>query len=455
MKELIIIIFSFFLFLIPEYSYARVKKTITLEQLVQITLKRSPALELARLKLAKYEAMLNSTKLLYLPRLQISSKAAPTPTYRCVVPEEWMNLVELNGMSEKEFQEKYCVGTNRDDSITTELDGYFLRFRTQAIMPLYTFGKISYARAMAKQAVNAGEYGVKQVNNHIKFLVYKSYYSRKAVFELKKLMKEADKEILKAKNKAESLEMEGKITPAEYLRLKLGFNQINIQQLEIDRMDKLTLSALRILTGNDKMDISSKHVPLKKTKKVPSLDALLKITLNNNPQFKMKKKARAVANANIGLAKAAFYPDLAVFARYTLTLSNSDDPKSAFAKDGLHSNSLAFGIGLDWKIDFYKLVSSLRSARNQKRQIEAEIAVFKDKIRMELGQARQDIVYNQKKLDLTLRGIKLARAWAVTTNENNKNGKYKPKEIIDSLAAYFKNKIAFYEVKYALFIAWK
>jgi outer membrane protein TolC len=456
-------IFLFYLFLPIQITNGKppVKHSMSKVAMPQIGLKkilslaktRSPLLLRARIKVRQYEAMLSGSNLLRYPQFSLSLKGAPSPKYECVMPDEWLSSANLNGMSEHEFKEKYCVGTNIDDDITTELDGYALRFQVKAVLPLYTFGKIAYTKALAQAAVRGGQAGVKKADKTIEFLVKKAFYARKSALEIKKLVGEAVVMMAQAREKAEEDEEDSKITPTDLIRLKLGENLILRKKLEVNRMDVLTLEALKILTGK------SIDIDVKSANPIPSgfplsLKKLLKIARRNRPEIKMLKSVRAMKIARIGIAKAAFYPNIGLFARYTLKLSNSDDPQNAYYNDGLHGNSLAFGVGIEMKFDPSKMITELRMARLDKKETDARIAASGDLLKMQIVKSREEVIYNIKKIKLIIKGIKLSRAWVMALSDKESSGEVKPKEMVDSLSSWFKLKLSLAESRYQLNIAW-
>ncbi|PKN32181.1 MAG: hypothetical protein CVU63_20095, partial [Deltaproteobacteria bacterium HGW-Deltaproteobacteria-20] len=99
------------LFSFPLAAPASAPEAMGLKDLWHIVKNKSPDADKARFQLARAQALVKGSNLLWLPRISYSVQGAPSPTYRCTVPEAWMPSTLPTGMSEQEFRETFCVGT--------------------------------------------------------------------------------------------------------------------------------------------------------------------------------------------------------------------------------------------------------------------------------------------------------------------------------------------------------
>jgi outer membrane protein TolC len=424
-----------------------------LKDIWHIAKSKSPDTDKARFQLACAQALVRGSNLLWMPRISYSVQGAPSPTYRCTVPEAWMPATLPAGMSEEEFRETYCVGTDRDDSITLNLDGYALRFEVRAVVPLYTFGKIDYLKAQARAARDAAKAGGTLTRQKLWLTVRRGYFARRAYLESAKLSGRARKLLDDAGAKAEAYEEEGKITPTDLLRFKLGENEFAQKELDLARVGELTAATLHYLTGRP-VEVRLSDPWEAVTTRPDPVDHLVGRAVERRPELRMLAAARAAAVAQAGLARARMYPDFGLFVRYRLALSNSDDPKSAFASDPLHGNSLVFGLGLEGTLDFGSQVTSLRLAHLEQRELEARYAAARDALALELTSARQDVILALDKLVLIEKGQKLARAWLIALADQEAIGVLKPRDMVDALSALFKLQFSYWEVRAQLENAW-
>ncbi len=432
-------IVSFFLFF-------SAPKPVGLSELWELARQRSHDTERAEIQLRRADSLVKGSRMLWLPRLSYSVQGAPSPTYRCVVPEAWMDAARPLDMTEREFRETFCVGTDRDDSITLNLDGYAIRMEVRAAMPLWTFGKTDYARAQANAMRDMSLAGVSLARQRLWLMVRKAYYARRAYLESQKLADEAGKLLEEAGARAELYEENGTISPTDLLRFKLGENDFGQRKLELDRLGELTAGTLRFLAGRP-VEVRTSDPWEADLKRPPSMKVLLEKALASRPELRALEAARTVAIAKTGLARTRMYPDLGIFVRYRLALSNSDDPKSAYANDPLHGNSMVFGLGLEGQLDFSSQLTQMRLARLEQRESESRLAAARDALELELLNARQDLILAIDRLVLIERGRKLSRAWVMALHDQEKLGVVKPREMVDSLSALFRLQFNYWEAR--------
>ncbi len=426
--------------------------TLGLKELWQIVKKRSPEAERARLQLERARTLAQGSTLLWLPRISYSVQGAPSPTYRCTVPEAWMPSTLPAGMSEQEFRETFCVGTNQDDSVTLDLDGYALRFEVRAVMPLFTFGKLEYARAQARAVQAAATANAGLTRQKLWLTVRRAYFSRRAYLESRALALRAQKLLDDASEKAVEYEEQSKISPTDLLRFRLGENEFAQRRLELDRLGELSAATLHYLAGKP-VEVRAQDPWALDETRPGALDRLVRQAAGRRPELRLLEAARATAVAQAGLARARMYPDLGLFVRYRLALSNSDDPKSAYLSDPLHANSLSFGLGLEGTLDFGMQLTAVRLARADQRDVEARLAAARDALRLELASARQDVLLALDRLTLVEKGRKLARAWLVALSDQEAAGVMKPRDMVDALQTMFKLEFSYWELRAQLELA--
>ncbi|MBU1070623.1 TolC family protein [Myxococcota bacterium] len=441
------------LFSFPLAAPASAPEAMGLKDLWHNVKNKSPDADKARFQLARAQALVKGSNLLWLPRISYSVQGAPSPTYRCTVPEAWMPSTLPTGMSEQEFRETFCVGTDRDDSITLNLDGYALRFEVKAVLPLYTFGKLDYARAQARAARAAAHAGSELTRQKLWLTVRRSYFARRAYLESRRLSDRARKLLDEAGAKAEEYEENGRISPTDLLRFKLGENEFSQKQLELERLGELTAATLHYLAGRP-VEVRESDPWEAVTTRPDPVDRLVARAVERRPELRLLAAARAAAVAQAGLARARMLPDLGLFVRYRLSLSNSDNPTSAYANDPLHGNTLAFGLGIEGNLDFGAQITAVRLARIEQREIEARFAAAKDALTLEITSVRQDVILALDKLVLIEKGQKLARAWLLALSDQEALGVLKPRDMADALSALFKLQFSYWEVRAQLEIAW-
>ncbi len=422
---------------------------VNLQELWQLAKRRSPDEQKARIQLARAEELVEGSRFLWLPRLSYSLQGGPSPTYRCILPDAWMPATLPEGMTEQDFRETYCVGTDRDDSITLNLDGYVLRFEARAVMPIYTFGKMDYARAQARAMREMARGNAQLTRQKLWLAVRRAYYARRAYLESDRLGKKARKILEEAAEKVAEYEESGRISPVDLLRFKLGQNEFEQRMLELERMGEISRATLEYLAGKP-VEVREDETWEPDLSMPEPLPALVAFAVSRRPEIRVLAAARAQAAAAVGLARARLLPDVGFFVRYRFADSSSDDPRSAYANDALHGNSLVLGLGIEGQLDFAMQITQMRLAELDQREAESRYAALRDAITLELATLRQDVVTAVRKLELTEKALKLARAQLAALVEQENAGVIKPRDMAEAMATFFKLQFGYWEQRVQL-----
>lgn len=422
---------------------------IGLQKLWTLAKQRAPNMQKAYLQVARAEELVEGSRFLWLPRFSYSLQGGPAPTYRCILPDAWMPTTLPEGMTESDFRETYCVGTDRDDSITLNLDGYVLRFEAKAVMPIFTFGKIDYARAQARAMREIAQSGVQTSRQQLWFTVRRTYFSRRAYLESARLAKKASKLLEEATEKVTEYEENGRISPVDLLRFKLGQNEFEQRMLDLERIGEISRATLEYLAGKS-VEVREDE-PWEYDASLPaSLPELVNLALARRPEFRALLAARAQAAAAAGLAQARLLPDIGFFVRYRFADSSSDDPRSAYANDALHGNSLVFGLGIEGHLDFAMQITQMRLAALEQREVESRYAALRDAVTLEIANVRQDVVVTVRKVALTEKALRFAQAQLAALVEQENMGVLKPRDMAEALTTYFKLQFGYWELRLQL-----
>jgi len=403
----------------------------------------------AHFQLARAEELVEGSRFLWLPRLSYSLQGGPFPTYRCILPDSWMPASLPEGMTEQDFRETYCVGTDRDDSLTLNLDGYVLRFEAKAVMPIFTFGKMDYARAQARAMREMARRGVDAGRQKLWLTVRRAYYARRAYLESARLGQKARKLLDEAAEKAAEYEENGRISPVDLLRFKLGQNEFEQRMLDLDRLGEISRATLEYLAGKP-VEVREDEPWELDTTLPADLPGLVAQALSRRPEIQALSAARAQAAAAAGLARARLLPDVGVFVRYRFADSSSDDPRSAYANDALHGNSLVLGLGIEGQLDFVTQITQMRLADIEQREAEARYAALRDAITLEIASLRGEVIAAVRKVELTEKALKLARAQLAALAEQESAGVLKPKELAEAMSTFFKLQFGYWELRLQL-----
>lgn len=445
---------------------AKVKR-YTLAQLVKMVRKHSPAVLAARAKVKSAKMALLKAKLLWVPTAKMTLAFAPAPRVKCVVPEAFRQVTMSDGSSLYDTmytdREKYCLGTNQSDDVKDFIQkydptSYWFRFEASIIQPLYTFGKIAFAKKLARQGVAAQRQRVRQARHSAVRDVRRAYFGLKLARELLFEIDEGWKYLRQAKKRIDKQLAEDSedVDTVDKYRLQLLMTEVRDQVLQLKRAERLALGALRALIGRRApRNLEVDAAPLTRVKtRVKSLKHYLALARSNRPEMRMLRVAIQASKAAVSLRKSMFAPDLAFVIKLRATASSSkDNPSSAYARDALHGTGLYLGLALKWDLDFHFKYTALSAAQSDllaARHLKERATLG---IELQIEKAHDELVTADKRLTLLKKTRKAAKKWLVTMSQRHDLGTADTKKLTDAVKAFFQTQLKLHQVVYELNLA--
>jgi outer membrane protein TolC len=442
-------------------------KRYTLAQLVALVRKHSPAVLAARAKVKSAQAALLKAKLLWVPTAKITFAFAPAPRVECVVPRAFENVQMSDGSNLYNTiysqREKYCMGTNTSDDVRDFIKyydptSYWFRFEASVIQPLYTFGKIRYAKKLARQGVAAQRLRVRQARDEAVRDVRRAYFGLKLARELLFEIDEGWKYLRKAKKRIdkELAADSDDVDTVDKYRLELLMTEVRDQVLQLKRAERLALAALRALIGRRvSRNLEVDQAPLTRVKaEVKPLKHYLALARGNRPELRLLGVAIKASKAAVSLRKSMFAPNLAFVVKLRATTSSSkDNPSSAYARDALHGTGLYLGLALKWDLDFHFKYTALSKARSDllaARHLRERATLG---IELQIEKAHDELVTAGKRLTLLKTARKTARKWLITMSQRHDLGTADTKKLTDAVKAFFQTQLKVHRAVYELNLA--
>lgn len=459
-------------------------RELTLEQWLKLVRLHNPTLRVSRARLKSFDADIFSAKWSWLPVAEVNAAVAPTPRYRCTVPEEflpseWSEAEKQSWMNERvdgvPNRSRYCVSTDKDINVEDfRIQGVYTRFEARLGVPLSALWKRGFALTAARAQKNAGRYRADEIGLSMEKTAGKAYWGVKMAREMLFTLQEGRPILNKAiKRVEEELDSdEGDASMGDKFRLLILKSQLESWVLDAKQVESVALSGLRTLAGGTdraegraegksegggsvdmtKYDVDKK--PLSEAEEeLGSLETHLDSARKHHPQLKMLGEYITGADALVNLRKSEFFPDLVLAGRYLHIHSNSDDPASAFASNRLNANSVYFGLTLRWELDFH-----LKHARLRKAKADA-LAAREGRI-SQVAAIRHDVTeaYNKAltadgKVKLAARAHQHARSWVTAVSQSHDMGLAGAREVADSLRAYFQTKMDYAKAVYEMRLA--
>lgn len=248
--------------------------------------------------------------------------------------------------------------------------GPFWGTQIKAIQPL-NLGQYNVGKKAIQADIRQHELGLLQ-GEHKKEVEFQSYYYNYLLaLEMNRLAKEAKKQIDEAYDKLEEAldNDDPNVSQMDFLKLKANMYVVQEAVSDADRGLKQVLLAIRFsLNLNERDSFSSTDTILTvRTEPLLSLEEIKTMTLNSHPELKQLQAGLQAKSYQMDLAGSKLAPEFFIMAEFEYIKSWAGDrqviQKNAFAQDAVNKLGGTFGIGLRYRLNFWKGMESFRKAR--------------------------------------------------------------------------------------------
>ncbi len=437
---------------------------ISLKQLLQCARFKNPAKKIAQAKLSSGLADVFQAEWAHLPSFKSEVGAAPLPQRKllkyCADPKN----IDANGF----YQVSPCPnqGIQDDQRLSdTQGMGYFMRTQGTLTVPIITFGKISSAQEAAQAGLNAYEFAVEAASRSFDQMVYQAYFGLQLTAQISKIFEDGQKEIAKFKSTIQKdIDQDGgKYNQNDLRKLLIREAEIAIKKTELDSIETQTWGSIEILCKVPNLKQLEEIENQEQKPKGLQLDQYelkgLNLSLKDQEFYYQKALTRSpelqaaqwVVNARkaqVNVSKAQFMPNIAFIAFYNYAKSNAaQDNPDPFANDPFNLFSWGGYLGLDWRIDFAKMLADVQRANAVLDQSEAEQEALLQKLKMDLLERLTQIKKQEQVQKLRKDAMKAAKQWFTSSVLNLASGigGSSADDLTRGLAAYYEAAISHYQ----------
>lgn len=328
----------------------------------------------------------------------------------------------------------------RADSIN-QLDREFgpaLQATIEGAVPLWTFGKIQAAKDAARAGVRAAQHARDDAHADVIFDTRRAYYALQLALDTLQMISEGEPKLEKALTQFDTrlAENDPDTDAMDRFRLATALAEVKARRSEATRLGDSARAALEVLTG-----IAPVRVPdcpltaLEHTPKPPPW--YREQALRHRPELSMLSAAAAARRADVDLNGAKYYPDLAL----TMELGAEYIPGRTMYE---YYNPLLLGAGIvaRWNLDFWGQSFRKRNAEEKLLETQEQSTLAREGVELEVSTEYAALVDARERTNAWDEGRDEARRWFVTAAQGYEVGIVKPKELVDSLGAYFKARFA-------------
>lgn len=387
---------------------AQEKKTLTLDEAVQLGIQNSKNLKIDAAKIEEATADLLEAKNKQLPELKVSGSYMYLPNKPNV-------NIKLPGLSSE--------GGGSSPEVHQVLYG-----SANLSVPIYSGGRIKYGIQSAKYLVEASKLTTENDKTAIAYNVAQAYNN---LFKANQSIKVLEENLTASQKRDETflkLENNGVIARNDRLKANLQTSNIELQLLEARNNYNIANINMDLLLGlPETTEIEVDQNYIEEGEEVKPVDFYVNTAKENRKDLQALDKQRQAAALGTKAAKAENLPSLAFTGGYVA----ADIPKFLTIY-----NAVNVGVGLSYNLsNIWKENSAYKQSRAREMQLSATNELLNDNIKLDVNKEYQNTDYSKKRILVFEKSAEQANENYRITKNKYDNGLATMTELLDADAA--------------------
>lgn len=318
--------------------------------------------------------------------------------------------------------------------------GVQFRAGAEALLPIYTFGKLDALERAGAKGVEAGEALASRAADEAEQQVAQAYWgltlARAGVTVIDETLKRLDdsKLTLERLRAADSAQ----VTQMDVYKLDFYRQQAEVQKSAAKQGEAFALSAIRVLIGaapDETFEVETAALPDPRGELEAPL-GMLEQALVHRPELRAIEAGVAAREQEVLIRERMYYPDFGIagFARWVWTTSATRQ-RSPFAYDPY--NDLGAGLALvsRYTWDFPQKSALLAQARAELDKMKAQRELLRAAVRLEIEKAHGETTAALQRVERQGIAEKAARRWATAAFAGFDLGTGDTRELVESFTA--------------------
>jgi multidrug efflux system outer membrane protein len=318
--------------------------------------------------------------------------------------------------------------------------GVMFRAGAEAVLPLYTFGKLSALEEAGRKGVEAGQALQSRAEDEAELQVAQAYYgyclakaSAEVIAETLKRVDDARATLLRLRN-----ERSEQVTQLDVYKVDYYRAQIEAQRYAADSGANFALAAIRLLIAapsDEPIELVVVAFDEPSGSTLP-VERYVAAATRSRPEIKAIAAGIGAREQEVLIRERMFYPDfgLAGFFRWMWTTSSTRQ-RSPFAYDPYNDLSAGVGLVMRYQWDFPQKSVALEQARAELEKMRHQEALIIGGVRLEIEKAWNDTNAAISRAAKLAVAEKNARRWALGAFAAFDLGTGETRELVDSFTA--------------------
>lgn len=365
-------------------------------------------------------------------------------------------------------------GSNVDELIDLDI-GPYVRQKLSVVVPLYTFGRIDTAQALAELGLDVARLERRKAALNLEYEVRRAFFTVQLATSFGALLEEGGKLI---KDKLVEMEEAREFGDADF-DVK-DFRKLQVFDAEIDgrvvdnaQLRDIAAAGLRYFTRFEGEVVVQ---PLDEDGPLPALETLaevIRVAQEHRPDLALLTQAVRARELQLRLERRNAWPNLFFGAELGLGWSTEnpaltricrklDSQSECLDTDDLFArpfsnplNFFTFGLalGLRWDFDYWQQRGKVREVRAQNDEVLAQRERARGAIAFEIEKIWTDARSALDKVHVTARRLEAARRWRDQFGLSLESGGGDMKDAVDPLRAYFEARVLHLQARYDYLVA--
>lgn len=319
--------------------------------------------------------------------------------------------------------------------------GVMLRAGAEAVLPIYTFGKLDALEEAGKQGVKAGEALTLRAQDESELQAAQAYYAYCLATQAATVVDDVARRLDDAEKTLQRLKAEGspQVTQMDLYKLAFYRQQTQAQKAAAEQGAQLSMAALRLIVAarpGEELEISLEDFT-PPDGALPPVDGLIIEAAKHRPELRAIAAGLEARAQEVKIREAMYYPDFGIagFFRWMWTTSATRQ-LSPFAYDPYNDLSAGVGLVMRYQWDFPQKGILLEQARAEYEKMEHQQDLLGAAVQLEIQKAWGETELAIKKSDKQAEAEKQARRWANAAFTAFDLGTGDTRELVDSFTAY-------------------
>lgn len=411
----------------PPSAPTEVKRTpLTLEQLVQRARKQDARVEEARAELRRLEALLHQARWAWFPKFEtLVGAGGPIPEAR------------NNGLGGPPTTEASLEGDWKFGRL-----GITAFIQSNAVLPLYTFGKLQALEKAAEQGPIIGKALQQRAEDEAGSQAAQAFFGYQLARSGLKQLDDTSQRLEDAAKQLQKMLDEKSEQVSKMDLYKLGFfrKELEARRAQAEQGQQLALAAIRLLANipaGEPVEVAEMELEPEGEVKPPTLEEALATAEQKRPEIAGIAAGIIAREKEVFIRERMFYPDIGLAGFLSLHYTTNATPqRDPFAYDPYNEREAGVGLVARYTFDFPIKQAELEQSRAELDKLKAQQRLLQAAIRLEVTKTHGELLAAWHRAEALRDAARDARRWATAAMAAFDLGTTGTRDVIESFTAY-------------------